>query len=252
MSADSADQPLTDADVQRLIVRDQGASKSDAKGNASASATVDSTRLLQKGTSTTALSFSSKCSQEGVAEGTSALGIREFEGVDYQKSHNGFRDQTDDWIKEVDGTARSLNSRITHVNGQAVLKIDNYSKLGTNLSVFDLELGGRGADVRKSMQTVKGKRTIDFGSSDICQNCMDGGELVLVSWLFAGSADQCEADDAFLSVSPLPHPTPPLSLSFLSCTTCFSLLAKQHVSFNKRRTASASLLLTLGVLRCLC
>ena len=159
LSADSADRPLTDADIQQLIVR----------GGTSNSKDAPSSVLLQTNTASTARSFSENTSADATTS------IREFEGVDYKKQGGGFSDQTEQWKKEVDGKKRALNSRITFVDGQAVLKLDNYDKMGANLSVFDHELASAKPETKKS------KAVAEFEWSDHCQNCLDGGELVLCS-----------------------------------------------------------------------
>ena len=73
--------------------------------------------------------------------------LHEFNGITYGTERKSFRDLTEAWVSQGEGKDRDRKSRVTMVGSQAVLKIDNYDRLGTNLSVFDLELSGRGAGI---------------------------------------------------------------------------------------------------------
>lgn len=74
-----------------------------------------------------------------------------------------------------DGKSKRIRKSRTVQSGRdAVLKIDNYSALGTNISVFDYELNPSA----RQASAVPKKTHKEVDNESTCLNCWDGGDLV--------------------------------------------------------------------------
>ena len=177
MSADNADEGLSDADLDRLIDRngDEGAAAGAGAGRRGGASGVDS--KLETGVTQTAADFKPEMPM---------MMTQELQGQTYEKK--SMEDLNKEWA-EMSGK-RSKKSRLVQHGQHQVLKVNDYG-LGQNLSVFDAEQKGKTLGVKKknSMQ-LPGR---DYENEEHCLLCWDGGDLILCDGCPAAFHPKCLA-----------------------------------------------------------